>query len=348
MRVLFDAVHGADVGVLGAVEDRLLEQGAVTRWLSREGKDAVIELIEARERPHVVASTAGTDRLSLLRELVARDRAALREARRFRPDLIMTRSPAGVHAGRLTRTPVIYDTDDGPAAGLLHLAGAPLATVVTTPEASEESYGRRHRPYRGYKELFYLHPSRFTPDPAIRDDLGLAPDVSFHLIRLSGLTAVHDGGESGIDDDQLHRLIDLLAPSGEIVISSERPLPAPLEAHRSRARPDRFRHVLAAASLVVGDSQTVCSEAGVLGTPSFRLSSWAGRLAYQNELQDRWGLTTAFPPSEQEAFFAAIADAVARPDEIQDAHDHGLARMLEWAGDPVDDLVALAHELTSR
>ena len=70
MKVLIDAVHPADVWTLGAVEDRLLANGEETLWLSRPGKDSVVELIEARGRPHVRASTAGT---SMLR---ARPRAA--------------------------------------------------------------------------------------------------------------------------------------------------------------------------------------------------------------------------------------------------------------------------------
>ena len=39
-----------------------------------------------------------------------RDLRLWRTVRSFRPDVIVTRSPAGVHAARLTRTPVVYDT----------------------------------------------------------------------------------------------------------------------------------------------------------------------------------------------------------------------------------------------
>ena len=50
MKVLIDAVHPADVWTLGAVEDRLLAAGEETLWLSRPGKDSVVELIEALDR----------------------------------------------------------------------------------------------------------------------------------------------------------------------------------------------------------------------------------------------------------------------------------------------------------
>ncbi|MDW3217931.1 MAG: hypothetical protein R8F63_04895 [Acidimicrobiales bacterium] len=345
MKVLIDAVHPADVWTLGAVEDRLLADGAETLWLSRPGKDSVVELIEARDRPHVPASTAGTSMLSLARELLVRDWRAWREVRRFRPDVILTRSPAGVHAGRLTRTPVLYDTDDGHVAGLLYYVAGPFANIIASPTATEKSYGRNHRRYQGYKELFYLHPSRFTPDPDIRGELGLGPDERFHVLRLTAFTASHDVSEAGMSRDQIDRVIGRLETTGSVLISSEEPLPPDLADRRVAAAPERFHHVLAAADIVVGDSQTVCSEAGVIGTPSIRFNTWAGRHPYQVELEERWGLTQAFLLEDEAAFFAALDELVDDLPAAQARHDDGRRRMLEWCGDPVDDLTAWTCEL---
>lgn len=348
MKVLIDAVHPADVWTLGAVEDRLLADGAETLWLSRPGKDSVVELIEARGRPHRPASRAGTSMLSLARELVVRDWRAWRTVREFRPDVILTRSPAGVHAGRLTRTPVMYDTDDGHVAGFLYYVAGPFANLIASPSATEKSYGKQHRRYQGYKELFYLHPSRFTPDPDIRRELGLAADERFHVLRLTAFTASHDVSEAGMSRDQIDRVIERLSSTGTVVISSEADLPADLADRRITAAPERFHHVLAAADLVVGDSQTVCSEAGVIGTPSLRFNTWAGRHPYQVELEERWGLTRAFLLEEEDAFFAELDRLLADLPTAQAAHDEGRQRMLEWCGDPVDDLTAWTYELAGR
>lgn len=348
MKVLIDAVHPADVWTLGAVEDRLLADGADTLWLSRPGKDSVVELIEARGRPHRPASRAGTSMLSLARELVVRDWRAWRTVREFRPDVILTRSPAGVHAGRLTRTPVMYDTDDGHVAGFLYYVAGPFANLIASPSATEKSYGKQHRRYQGYKELFYLHPSRFTPDPDIRRELGLAADERFHVLRLTAFTASHDVSEAGMSRDQIDRVIERLSSTGTVVISSEADLPADLADRRIAAAPERFHHVLAAADLVVGDSQTVCSEAGVIGTPSLRFNTWAGRHPYQVELEERWGLTRAFLLEQEDAFFAELDRLLTDLPAAQAAHDEGRHRMLEWCGDPVDDLTAWTYELAGR
>lgn len=348
MKVLIDAVHPADVWTLGAVEDRLLAAGEETLWISRPGKDSVVELIEARGRPHIAGPRAGTNMLSLARELLSRDWLTFRTVRRFGPDVILTRSPAGVHAGRLTRTPVLYDTDDGHVAGLLYYVAGPFADLIASPTATTKSYGPKHRKYRGYKELFYLHPSRFTADPKIRSDLGLNDEERLFLLRLTAFTASHDVTERGMTSEQIDRIVSRLADLGRVVVSSEQPLPPDLEPMQVSTPPERFHHVLAAADLVVGDSQTVCSEAGVIGTPSMRFNSWAGRHPYQVELQERWGLTRAFALSQESAFFSELDRVLGDLDGVHATHEQRRQQMLEWCDDPVDDLTAWIYELADR
>ncbi len=348
MKVLIDAVHPADVWTLGAVEDRLLAAGEETLWLSRPEKDSVVELIEARGRPHVPASRAGTSMISLARELLVRDWRALRAVRSFKPDVILTRSPAGVHAGRLTRTPVMYDTDDGHVAGFLYYVAGPFANLIASPSATEKSYGKQHRRYQGYKELFYLHPSRFQPSPKIRDELGAKPGERLFLLRLTAFTASHDASEAGMSRAQIDRIVSTLQARGKVIISSEEDLPAALADLRVPTAPERFHDVLAACDLVVGDSQTVCSEAGVIGVPSLRYNTWAGRHPYQVELEERWGLTKAFALEDEKAFFTELDRVLGDLDTAHERQAAGRAAMLEWCGDPVDDLTEWTYELAGR
>lgn len=46
-----------------------------------------------------------------------------------------------------------------------------------------------------------------------------------------------------------------------------------------------MHHVMAFASLYIGDSQTMAAEAGVLGTPFVRFNDFVGRLSYLHELE---------------------------------------------------------------
>ena len=43
--------------------------------------------------------------------------------------------------------------------------------------------------------------------------------------------------------------------------------------------------------MFIGDSQTMTSEAAVLGVPSLRCNSFAGRISYINEQEFKYGLT---------------------------------------------------------
>ena len=49
--------------------------------------------------------------------------------------------------------------------------------------------------------------------------------------------------------------------------------------------------------MFIGDSQTMTSEAAVLGVPSLRCNSFAGRISYINEQEFKYGLTFGFHPN---------------------------------------------------
>ena len=51
-----------------------------------------------------------------------------------------------------------------------------------------------------------------------------------------------------------------------------------------------MHHVMAFASLYIGDSQTMAAEAGVLGVPFVRFNDFVGRIGYLRELEDTYHL----------------------------------------------------------
>ena len=94
----------------------------------------------------------------------------------------------------------------------------------------------------------------------------------------------------GINTEIAQRLIDILAPNGTIYITSERPLEPQFEKYRIRINPLDMHHVMAFASLYIGDSQTMAAEAGVLGVPFVRFNDFVGRIGYLRELEDVYQL----------------------------------------------------------
>ena len=75
-----------------------------------------------------------------------------------------------------------------------------------------------------------------------------------------------------------------------IYITSERPLEPQFEKYRIKINPLDMHHVMAFASLYIGDSQTMAAEAGVLGVPFVRFNDFVGRIGYLRELEDTYEL----------------------------------------------------------
>ena len=62
--------------------------------------------------------------------------------------------------------------------------------------------------------------------------------------------------------------------------------------------PEKIHHLLYFATMFVGDSQTMTSEAAVLGTPAIRCNSFVGRISYLEEEEHKYGLTFGFTPDK--------------------------------------------------
>ena len=62
------------------------------------------------------------------------------------------------------------------------------------------------------------------------------------------------------------------------------------EKYRIKINPLDMHHVMAFASLYIGDSQTMAAEAGVLGVPFVRFNDFVGRIGYLRELEDTYEL----------------------------------------------------------
>jgi uncharacterized protein len=92
--------------------------------------------------------------------------------------------------------------------------------------------------------------------------------------------------------------------------------------------PDRFHAALAAADLCVGDSGSVTAEAAILGTPGFRLSSFAGKLDYLTSLGRDYGLVRDFGPSQVRELLDAVRAATANVGELRTLGNRGKAKLL--------------------
>jgi len=300
--------------VFGHVIPAFHAKGHETLVVARD-KDVTLPLLAAYGIPHRVLARAARTQPGRLRELLVREARLLAVARRFRPDLITGTS---VHAARVAfllrcRSAVLND-DDAAAVPLFRWLAYPLASAIVTPEAlAHERWGRRHLLYPSYHALFYLHPDRFRPDPAVRRGLGVADTQPYAIVRLSALEAHHDRGMKGVSDVFLRAILDGVGRRVRVFVSSEKALAAEFEPLRIALRPERIHHALAGAAFFLGDSQTMTAEAAVLGTPAFRINDFVGRISYLRELEE-YELAFGFRPGDEKAALDTLERVVALPD----------------------------------
>jgi uncharacterized protein len=311
VRALFDIVHPAHVHFFRHVHARLLANGHECHVVARD-REMTVALLDTYEIPHETYGRPHHGRLRQAGELAARDLRLVRVGRRFRPDVVLARNPSGMHAARVLRATGVFDTDDGTAGGPIFKLAKPFARVITTPECITEDFGAKHVRYPGYKALAFLHPDLFTPDPSVRDDLGVGNDP-YSIVRLTAMASPHDTGEQGVSSDVARAVVDRLQRAGRVFVSTEAEMPEEFRSFAYRIRPDRMHDAMAFASLVVGDSGSMVGEAAVLGTPAIFYGSFAHRREYLPDLEQRWGLARTFLPEQRNEFLAAIDDVLADP-----------------------------------
>ncbi len=347
MRVLIDLNHPAHVHLMRHVAAAWRARGDECRITARD-KDVCLSLLRYYGLEFEVLAPVGRGRLGLLRELISRELRLFRLARRFRPHAIVGTT---IHAGRVGRLvgarSVFLNEDDARVSPLVRWLGYPLVDAIVTPAClAYEGWGRRHRTYAGYHELFYLHPNRFVPDPGVRGELGLAPGDPYALVRLSALRAHHDVGIRGLSPSLLERVLERIGDRVRVFVTGEAELPAELRRLSLRLPPERLHHAMAFAELVLGDSQTMTAEAAVLGVPAFRVSDFVGRLSYLDELES-YGLAFGFRPEAADELLGCLERTLQMADRKRVFESRRL-KLLEEKIDPLPWLLDLVDELVGE
>jgi len=230
-------------------------------------------------------------------------------------DLLMGVSVSIAQASKLCGIPSIYfDDDDLKASPLTAYLGTPFASVILSPDSLGYEKTRNVIYYPGTHELAYLHPKRFTPDPEVLEKYGLSIDDKYYILRFNAFKAHHDIHEGGMNLNQKRQLTRLLEQYGKVFITTEKEIDPEFEKYRIPIAPYEMHSFLAYSQMLVSDSQTMSSEAAVLGIPSFRCNTFAGRLSVLEEEEKRYGLTFAFLPRQFDWMLEAIERVLQNPD----------------------------------
>ncbi|EMA35268.1 DUF354 domain-containing protein [Halobiforma nitratireducens] len=273
MRILIFANTPAHVHLYRHAVDRLEEAGHDVLVLTREYActTELLEFFGLPYRPYGEHDVAATSKLAIGRELGGQLGTIVRETVRFRPDVVFGRGPYAALAGTVSRAPTVLVLDDEPGE-FNHTASRPFADCILSPRVTRRELGADHYTFDGFKECAYLHPAVFDVDGAVREYLGVDPDEPYALVRFNALDALHDAGLEGFTGRQRRDLIERLSDRVTVFVSDEgnemdlRELPArPYDLH-----PALIHDAMAEASLLLADTGTMVTEAGLLGTPALR------------------------------------------------------------------------------
>ncbi len=210
------------------------------------------------------------------------------------------------HVSRLSKMKsIILDDDDDEVEPLFVKYAHPFANVVLSPDCTQRSVMHLVS-YAGYHELAYLHPNRFKIDNSVLTEIGLKSGEPFFVLRFNAFKAHHDVGVQGLSIENKRKLIHLLENYGKVFITTERNIDVEFKKYQLILSPEKVLSLIGLATMLVGDSQTMTSEAAVLGTPAIRCNTFVGRISYLEEEEHKFGLTYGFLPENSIQMFDKI------------------------------------------
>jgi predicted glycosyltransferase len=300
MRVVFFTNTPAHVHLYRHAVDRLERAGHDVLVLGRD-YGCTVALLDRYDLPYRIYGSCGTTKGSLFRNLPRHYATIVPAVRSFDPDVIFGVGAYAAHAGLVSRSPAILVLDSEPTS-IDHAVSRPFAAAFLTPHAFRKDLGGTHYQFRGFCETAYLHPDVYQPNPDVRGDLGVDPDEDFVLLRFNAFGSHHDVGQSGFGPAERRRLIETFAAHATVFVSDEGgtlDLDS-LPAREFDVHPALLHDAIAAARLVVTDTQTVCTEAALLGTPVVRSNSFVGDGDMGNFTElERQGLVVNTPDFEE-------------------------------------------------
>jgi len=306
MRILVDIGHPAHFHLFKNLIDHLKSLGHFVFVTARE-KDSVVELLNHYEIPHEVLSSSTKKPFGMFSELLRRDLKIFKLNKKFRFDMALGTSVSIAHLTLLSGVPSYnFIEDDDDYIPLFAYLTYPFATKIIQPDnLNYKRWVSKRELYPSLHELAYLHPNNFEAKLDVVKRYNLIPQ-QYIIVRLSALTAHHDMKAVGITKN-LEDQIKKMAKGYKIIFSRE-------VSKSNKIKPWDMHHVLANAKMLISDSQTMTIEAAVLGVPSIRYNSFAGRISVIEDLEKNYKLTYSFSPGNEKSCLEKIEELLAKKD----------------------------------
>jgi hypothetical protein len=175
---------------------------------------------------------------------------------------------------------------------LQYQAFMPFVNSFISPASFRQDLGEKHIKIDSYKELSYLHPQYFKPDIGIYNLLHISSSEEYVVLRFNSFDALHDLSEAGFTLQEKIELTNMLSKLIHVFISFEGQIPKELEQYRLKIPKTRIHDLLFFSKLLITDTQTMATEAAILGTPVIRKNQFVGKKDMGNfiDLENKYKL----------------------------------------------------------
>ena len=298
MKFLFELNHPKHYYQFKYVMQRLHEHGHDVKVVARD-KDVLLKVLQEEQVNYEIFGKHRKKILGKVLETIPTLLKYNKITKRFSPEVIV--SKASFYAVCLAKfhnkKSVIFP--DSEVVKVTNKYVVPLATLVVTPSTFGLNYGQKHMRIGGLFEDCYLSPSIFSPDGSLLDKYQIKRPYA--IFRFVGWFANHDVGNEGFTYEQKMQMVSEVEKYMKVYISSEKPLPDEIKHLQLPIPASLMHHALAYADLYLGDSQTMATEAALLGTPAIRSNSFVGENDMTNFkiLENRYGLLRNIKPFDE-------------------------------------------------
>jgi uncharacterized protein len=329
MNILIDIGHPAHVHLYRNLILALKERGHKF-WISVKDVPASKRLLEAFHLPYIDLGKKKDTLFGKAANQLKYDYMLRKIVVNNQIDVGLGSSITIPHVSKITRMKsVVLDDDDDRVQPLITFFSHPFCDHLLSPDVLR---GKRRKKstifYKGYHDLAYLHPRRFIPDETVLAAAGIKPDEMYFVMRFNAFKAHHDIGIQGLSLNNKRQLIDLLKRHGKVFITTEKDIDPEFAKYQLTLAPEKIHSLLYYATMFIGDSQSMTSEAAVLGTPALKCNSFAGELSVPNELEQKYGLCYSFPPSNFDSLLEKAIELITYPN-LKEEWRQRQKRMLE-------------------
>jgi len=252
-------------------------------------KQPIPKLLQSYKIVHILRKDGGLSKLGKLLYLVYGNLLILKKTMQYKPDILL--SHGGVYTGLasfLLRIKSIT-TEDTEGATLSHKISKMFSTFIITPKVFSTDLGKKQVKFDSYMEYAYLHNMYFKKNKDVLKKYNVDLEKKYVLVRLVDWTAHHDFNVPKLSYHDKLEIVEKLAKDYKIILSYETSIPESLKKYTLNIAPEDLHHLLAYASLYIGEGATTASEASILGTPAIYINSM--QVCYCKDQEENYNLS---------------------------------------------------------